>query len=221
MRRFVMILAASASAFASTVDPSVTCDGVTDGGGSSVSCETTNANASAEASLAGQFVDVWAWSNTGGTSSASASLSMSFIFTVFGGSGNGSADPQMYVSGDAEGSEIYSWASASMGCDTWVTGSGQPISTCTPTSVPFVFGIPQTLTLSLDAGATSGPGYPGGVSGSAGFGGLALFIDGEPAGGATYTLTPVAAPIPEPGMFPLLAMMACATLAARQHRMGR
>jgi hypothetical protein len=176
-------------------------------------------NASASAQASGQFVVAWAQNYTTGYSSASASFSEDYALTVFGGSGAGFAEPIMSAQGDSQGGMASAIASATLenssgGCETGSANEGPPLSTCGPGSVPFVFGVPQTLTLSLAAYATSGDDYSAGVQGAAsGYVGFEFFVNGDPYN-ATYTFTPGAA-VPEPGMFPVLAAMACVALIAR------
>ena len=100
--------------------------------------------------------------------------------------------------------------SSGAGCEAGAAGSGLPSTDCNPTSLPFVFGVPQTLTLSLEAYAASAYGVlAGGSAGSPAY--FSFFsVSGQQLSGVTYTFTPVPAPVPEPGMFPLLAAMACA-----------
>ena len=220
MRLLVLILVACASGFADLLDTSATCNGVTYSGTDSASCGAgTYASASAEANLAGLYVTVWVTSYTGYTSAASASLTGDYVLTVMGGSGDGFAEPQLYAAGGNEGAEAVGWSQESLGnssggCEVDGPNEGFPYSTCTPTSLPFVSGIPQTLDLSMYADATSGPGYPdnGVGSGAGGVGFVFYDVNGQPLSGVTYTFTPT----PEPGMFPLLAAMACAALIARK-----
>jgi hypothetical protein len=225
MRRLVLILVACASGLANTLSTSVTCDGVTYYGSGSTSCGDAGATASADSG--DLFVDAFVSSLTGGYSSASASFSGEYVLTVMGGSGDGFADPLLSAGGDSFGAEDVASSSASLGGSSGgCQATGGPLppyssSTCTPTSLSFVFGIPQTLDISLSANATSGFDYDDpGVEGSAGAGGFSFYdVNGNPLPNATYTLVPFT-PTPEPDMFPLLAVMACAA-AARLYRCDR
>ena len=224
MRRLFLILVACAPTFAQSVSTSATCNGVTYYGTASASCGSQGTAASAE--WQGFYVDASASSYNGGSSSASVSFSGAFILTVMGGTGDGFADPGLSAGGDSFGAEATAFASASLeassgGCQ--ATGGPQPpysFSTCTPTSMSFVFGIPQTLGISLSANATSGSGYDDpGVVGGASTGGFSFYdVNGNPLNDVTYTFVPAPppTPTPEPGMFPLLAAMACASLIARK-----
>ena len=209
MRRFIPILFACASGFAGTIQTSVTCDGVTYFGSGSASCGD-NQNVGASALATDQFVDVGVFNAPLNSASAWALFSMDYVLTVFGGSGDGFAEPQLEALSAPNFGQDSSAAGADLGCEALAEG-GDRYNTCTPTSLPFVFGVPQTLTLSMDAQATaSNYGYDS-MEANAGFGGFWFYVNGQPFD-ATYTFTPV----PEPGMFPLLAAMACAALIAKR-----
>jgi hypothetical protein len=226
MRRLFLILVACAPGFAQTLSTAATCNGVTYYGTFSASCGESNTT-NASASSGGGFVDALASSLASDSSSASASFSEAYILTVMGGIGDGFADPGLSAGGDSFGAEDVAYSSAALysnsgGCE----ASGDPLppysfSTCGPTSMSFVFGVPQTVDIDLSATATSGPGYEDpGVNGGAGIGGFSFYdANGNPLNGVTYTFVPAPpppTPTPEPGMFPLLAAIASAALIARK-----
>lgn len=103
-------------------------------------------------------------------------------------------------------------------CEAGYNGNPFGYTTCTPTSLTFTFGVPQTVTISANAWAYTGPMYAADVSGGASYGGFYIYVNGEPCDGASFTLVPGEA-VPEPGMFPVLAALACAGLML--HRQQR
>jgi hypothetical protein len=158
---------------------------------------------------------------SGGDSSAEASLTGDYILTVTGGYGSGYAEPEFMMGsngfGDGEGQAIVSLG----GC--YVESSmGGPAPGCPPTSVAFVFGVPQTLALSEYAqGGAAGWGTPedGAEAGLFGFSFITAY--GQPLSGITYTFVPTDQPpsaMPEPGTLPLLNAMACAAFIAFKRR---
>jgi hypothetical protein len=223
MRRLFLLLVACVPGFADTLSTSVTCNGVTYNGTASASC--TDSDASASASSGNQMVGVFVLTDPGGSSQASASLSGVYELTVFGGSGDGFAAPELSASSGFDGAGADSQAQESLmnssgaGCYATSLEGGMLETNCTSTSLPFVFGVPETLTLSMNASAFSlgfYESYP--ITGGAGGVGFAFYdVNGNPLP-ATYTFVPASstAPTPEPGMFPLLAAMACAALIARR-----
>lgn len=228
MRSFVLVFLAALSLSGSTlVTVSATCNGATYQGGDSVSCGDYTAGATAMASLANLFV--MAGASAGpypSTSSASASLSEDFILTVTGGYGDGYAAPELSAGASNWGAPAVAWAGASLGgCSVGAYGTGPPADYCSPTSVAFVFGVPQMLTLSESAGAEAGPwewGTPE-VEGSAAFGGFFFFdAQGQPLSDVTYTFVPVdSSATPEPATLPILAVLAAAAFIARYRRAAR
>jgi hypothetical protein len=83
-------------------------------------------------------------------------------------------------------------------------------------SIPFVFGVPQMLTLSEFADAEAGPYFYGvpDVGGMAGLLGFSFSAYGQPLNGVTYTFVPAnQTSVPEPASLPLTAL-ACAALIA-------
>jgi len=223
MRRLFLILVACAPGFADTLNTSVTCNGVTYNGTASASC--ADPNASASASSGNQMVGIYLLSDPGGSSLASASLSGVYELTVFGGSGDGFAAPELSASSEFDGAGADSQAEESLtnssggGCSASSFYGGMLETNCTSTSLPFVFGVPETLTLSMDASGFSSADYetyP--ITGGAGGVGFAFYdVNGNPLP-ATYTFVPASSttPTPEPGMFPLLTTIACAALIARK-----
>jgi len=214
MRRLFLILVACTPGFANLVGSVSTlaqCDGVLYFGNYAVSCESSDASASAEALLATLSVNVSASGNAQGE----ATLYTSYELTVMGGIGDGGADPQLSAAGSFSDPQYNGFAmellSGNSGSCEAFASDGNPFQTsCTPASAPFVFGVPQTLNLSLYADANSGPGYEN--SASAGGVGFVFYANGQVLNDVTYTFTPA----PEPGMFPLLAAMACAALIAHK-----
>jgi hypothetical protein len=156
-----------------------------------------------------------------GSSSATASLTWDFILTVTGGYGDGYAEPELSVGANSYGGVGWGDASASLG-GCWMNASGgTPPGGCSPTSVAFVFGVPQTLTLFESADASAGYfyGVPP-VGGAASMSGFEFFkAYGQPLSGFTYTFVPADQPsaTPEPDTL-ALAAMACAFLIAFERR---
>ena len=200
MRILVSLLLTSIPIFAGTVDP-------VSSGGSDTACTPSDA-----------FAAVWTGSG-GSYISASASCTWEFMLTVSGGTGAGFGDPALSVSGGSYGGEAVASASASMsGCSLYVSGEGVP-PYCPWNSVPFVFGIPELLTLSLSASAyAEGPNVS--VSGSANDLGWNGFFNtsGQPLSGVTYTFVLVT---PEPGTLLLIAAACAGLIAFDRHRRKR
>jgi hypothetical protein len=225
MRRLFLILVACAPSFAATLSALAQCDGVlyfgTTGlasGGGEINyayCASSDASASAEALSATPSLNVSASGNAQGQ----ATLYALYELTVMGGIGDGFAEPQLSAAGsfsDPQYPQNFGYAtellSGNSGSCEAIAGAGNPYQdSCTPTSVSFVFGIPQTLNLSLYAGAASGLGYENSAS-TGGVGFVFYNVNGQLLNDVTYTFTPA----PEPGMFPLLAAMFCAALIARR-----
>ncbi len=233
MRGFVLVLFAAVPLFGGTVYTSTTCDGVTNGGnyptagGTCGSGTGGSTGSSAEASLAEMYVYATAWAgyDTPDSSGATASLTQDFILTVTGGQGDGYAETEgLYASGQWRDAENSAFASVSLGECSFGSGSDvEPPQYC---QVPFVFGVPQTLTFSETASASAGP-YTGlaGATGSAGGVGGFLFFDdyGQQLSGVTYSFVATDQPpsgTPEPRTLPLLTAMACAAFIAFKLRRG-
>lgn len=227
MRSLFSFLFVCVPVFASTIEMSIaTCNGVSYEAADYAACGSSNTPGAFAAAYEG-FASAGEW----GGGSASASFTADYVLTVTGGSGNGFMDPDLMTFGDSWGGQAIAGASASLegssgGCEANAAGEGPPNnlgSTCDPTSVAFVFGVPQILTLSLSAIASGGEDTL--VSGDAYYGPLLFFYDnGQPISGVTYTFVPVVEPTPEPGTL-LVTAMACivfvATLAApgRRHHL--
>jgi len=82
------------------------------------------------------------------------------------------------------------------------------------------YDVPQTLTLSLSAGADAGPYQNGSVYASAAEDGFDFFdTHGNPLGVGPYSFDPVQ-PTPEPGTLPLLTVMCAAIIALHRRREG-
>jgi len=230
MRRLFLILIACASCFADTLSTSVTCDGNVYTGTSSASCNSSDASASAQAFSATLSVNTNVSTNDFlGTSSAQAGIYGTYLLTVTGGSGDAFADPQLSTELELGDNGIFqNYASASLtnssgGCEV-MDGDGNPYqNNCTPTSVPFVFGTPQALYLSVFADTQIQVGdirlYDQASAVDEGF--VFYGLNGQVLNNITYSFVPA----PEPGMFPLLAAIACAALIARprlaKRRRGR
>ena len=238
MRRLFLILVACAPSFAVTLSTLAGCNGTLYSGTASASCQSSpQTYASASADLTTLSVDVVTASTPAGTSGALAELYGVFELTVMGGSGEAFVDPQLSANLLLNG-EFTNYAEAAFtnsvgdGCKA-VEGDGTiGQNTCIPTTMPVVFGKPEIVYLSLYAEAELLPGtyYPYDTA-SAGVDGLLFYnASGQPLNDVTYTLVaapssgpmPSFAPLssvtptPEPGLFPLLAAMACAALIARK-----
>jgi hypothetical protein len=223
MRRLVLILVACVPGYANMLSTSATCNGVAYYGSGSASCGE-GSDTDASATSGDQSVNVSVSSVPGSSSSASAASFGVYILTATGDSGDGFAYPTLGASsgfdgaGAAGGGEVSLVNSSGDGCSAYSSDGGGLEDNCTSTSLPFVFGIPETLYLSLDASAFSSADYDTYPVGA--FAGIQpmmfSFYDGygQSLGNVTYTF----APAPEPGMFPLLAAIACATLIARMRR---
>jgi len=218
MRGFVLILFAAVPLFGGTVSTSVTCDGVTYEGSDTASCGSL-LGTGASAQVSWMSVNATAWTGfSGGDSSAYASLTGDYILTVTGGYGSGYAEPEfLMASGGFHG---YGGASASLGGCSVESSMGRGAAGCPPTSVAFVFGVPQTLAFSESAeGGAAGSGTPE-DGGSAELYSFLFFSSyGQPLSGITYSFVdqPPSA-TPEPGTLPLLTAMACAAFIAFKRR---
>ena len=154
MRVLVSLLLASIPISAGTVE-TVTCDGVVYQGPASCGSQTTP-GPYAKVDSQDAWASVWTAPGGGGGSSASASFTEEGVFMVTGGSGYAYAAPLLEAGGDRYFgvASAYAWASFG-GC----TVGSQRGQYCPWDSVPFEFGVPQTLTLSLFADAY-GMGLP-------------------------------------------------------------
>ena len=217
MRIVVWFLLASIPLSASSIDLYAQCSTApTTQGPDSASCGDSFDSASA--TVGGFSVAAYASAAPGGYFSyATASFSEGLVFTFFGGTGEGFAQPMLPISisehfGSAGG------ATASLG-GCLVPAYGEY---CSWNSVQFFFGVPETLTLSLYAGAaTFGEMYESAsASGEASFNGFVGFYDvnENPLSGVTYEIGPVGQSSPEPGTWLLTAMAGAALLACSRRR---
>ncbi len=216
MRIVVWFLLASIPLSASTINLAAWCQTApTTGGPDSVSCGDSFDMASA--TVQGFSVSAFASAAPGWyASNATASFSGDLVITFFGGTGPGFAQPSLTLSisdhfGSAGG------ATASLGgCQLYEAGDYCPWN-----SVEFFFGVPETLTLSLYAGAaTFGELYESaGASGEASYNGFLGFYDtyGDSLSGVNYEIGSPGQSSPEPGTL-LLTAMAGAALLARSRR---
>ncbi|MGO4885582.1 MAG: PEP-CTERM sorting domain-containing protein [Bryobacteraceae bacterium] len=228
MRGFVLVLIASMPLCGSTiVSTSVNCNGAT--GGSSCS-DAMGTGAWALADPTSLYVAVSAWTGynvqtgAGEYASASASLTEDFVLTVTGGFGNGYAEPDLGAGGGGWGSYGVGWASASLGgCGVSSYGEGPPSVGCPWNSVPFVFGVPEQLTLSESANVSleyTATGIPAVNAGALVYSGFLFFdANGQPLNDVSYSFVPGDLPpaTPEPGTL-LLSAIACAVLAGFARR---
>jgi hypothetical protein len=145
---------------------------------------------------------------------ASAFVFGDFVLTVTGGSGDGFLDPllQAYTTSSGSGAagaqaSLYE-PSSGYGC------SSSSTVPCGPMSLPFVFGVPEILNLTLIADAV---GAPGDAYAIATYGPFEFFdASGQPLSDVSYSFVPVGE-VPEPGTL-LLAAMACGALIACDQR---
>ena len=225
MRIVIVFLAACALGFAASVSTSVQCGAVVIEGRYSASCETVDALASAEVSVAGLSTSASAFSGVP-PSSASAGASFyadDYILTVTGGSGSGFAEPQLTASGEyesfwAEATAQVSIHNSSGGCiaGTGPTGRGF-LTDCNPYSIPFVFGTRQIFIINILANANSiSPLFccadPTSYASLDGF----EFFDtrGQPLSGISWTF----APVPEPATLPLATVVCGAFVSIGLYR---
>jgi hypothetical protein len=208
MRGLISFLFLCIPICAGTFDITAICDGIVYPGADSCTDGSPTAGGVWAEVIGGDTVIAGAGYPGG---NASASFVGNYLFTATGGSGDGFAEPYLWVRGDSGGGGAVGGASASLGgCQLSVAGYGV-VQGCPWNSVPFEFGVPQILTLSLSAGASSSYGP---VSGSALAGGPEMFVgffdsNGQ-AIGASYTFVPVVLS-PEPGTL-LLTMLTCGAL---------
>jgi hypothetical protein len=215
VRRLVSVFLACIPLSASTIELSVaTCNGV--------SYQATDYAACGSPTTAGPFAAAYAGFAMAGEADggdSSASFTADYALTVTGGSGSGFMDPDLLTYGDNWGGQAFASASASLegssgGCEASAAGGGLPNnmgSTCSPTSVAFVGGVPEILTLSLSATASGAENTS--VEGETYYGQLEFFdSNGQPMS-VTYTFAPVVEATPEPGTL-LLTGLACVAFAA-------
>lgn len=215
MRVLVLLLLVSIPIAAGTVESaSVTCEGVVYQGTDSASCSA--ADLSGPPLPPQDYYSVSAEANTGLAEAtgmnggASASFTADFVLTVTGGSGDGFFDPEL----GAQATSGFGASSARAlvvdllgnGCiatsSSWMCG---PIPL-----LPFVFGVPDILTLTLNAYALDGWAW-------AGYGPFEFFdSNGQPLSGVSYTFVPVG-PVPEPGTL-LLTAAVCVVLRVFDRR---
>lgn len=240
MRFLVLFLLACASGHASSVDALATCDTYQSGGSwvgtlYSASCHDSYSGAGADASVPGGSVDLFADVATPGqvavvTAGASASLGALYVLTVTGGTGEGVFQPAFSFSGGYDGGSLMG-GNASIadnsgnGCGIGILAPSQNTQ-CYGTFMPFVFGTPETLevSLSLSANETDSTFSPHnfGVSLTLVCCSFEFFADQHepPLSGVSYTLVPAPGetPTPEPGTFLLFAGAGCACLVRRLWR---
>ena len=222
MRVVLWFLLASIPLSASTISMSAQCVFLpTTYGPDSASCGDTYETASATVQGFNVAASAWAAASTpnlpGYASNATVWFTEDLVFTFFGGTGEGFAQPDLALSiveqiGSAGG------ATASLGgCLVQYPGYNCPWD-----SFQFDFGVPETLTLSLYASATTfgEPYEAAGASGEAAYNGFLGFYDvnGIPLSGVTYEIGPVGQSSPEPGTFLLTAMAGAALLACALRR---
>jgi hypothetical protein len=218
MRCVILALAMCSAVVAGTIQATATCDGTLYTGTGSVICGD-ELLVGASAGVGQYFVYAGAINSTGHTAAASSQFSMDYVLTFVGGTGDAFAEPLLSAGGGTEGGMagaaggVTFGTSMGNGCEAGVAGN--PFDTCNSTSLPFVFGVPIDVTLSMNAWANSGPDYAASVNGGASFSGFEVFVDGQPVA-ASYTLVPADAP--EPGMAPVLAL-ACLALAKVRRRL--
>jgi len=220
MRLVVLFLVASIPLFASTIDVSAWCSSApTNQGLGWASCGDSFDSASATVSGLSAAANAWAapdWYR----SNATASLTEDLVFTFFGGTGPGFAQPWLTLSASMH---FGSNAAATATFGACLVGPG---GVCDWNSMPFVFGVPETVTLTLNVGAaTYGEWYDSATaSASAEFDGFFGFSDvnGYPLSGVTYTMSP-AGEAPEPATLLLTAMAGAVLLACalRKRPAGR
>jgi hypothetical protein len=220
MRCFSLIFVVCASGFAQTVS----CDGVTYYGIGTASCTTADSNAFAQ--VMDGSVSASAWAAAGpGSATASASFSENYVLTVTGGSGEAFAWPELPLPGSGfNGAQAFASAEetiegASGGCSASATPGGFGESNCNSTSLPFVFGVPQIVNVSMAATAQFGPNWSGQddypvYSGAGGGIEFAFYGANGQQINASYSFVPGSS-VPEPRTFWLLAAMALAAVFAR------
>ncbi len=149
-------------------------------------------------------------------SNAAASFSQDLVITFLGGTGVGFAQPWLTLSISEHFGSAGSATASLGGCQVY-----QPGEYCSWNSVQFLFGVPEILTLSLNAGAgTFGELYESAAAnGEAFYDGFLGFYDvyGNPLSGVTYEIGSVGQSSPESGTL-LLTAMAGAALLARSRR---
>ena len=167
------------------------------------------------------YVNATAWALYPGSGGADASLTGDYILTVTGGYGNGYAEPEFLIGASSLGNGGGEASVSLGGC--WLQTVFVPPGPCPQTSVAFVFGVPQTLTLSEDAEADTLGSWAGTapeVGGMVQLDGFSFITAyGQPLSGIAYTFVPGEA-TPEPGTLPLLTAMACAAFIAFKLRRG-
>jgi hypothetical protein len=214
MRVLVSLLLASIPVCAGTLDITATCDGVVYPGAYSCS-DGSLQTPGPYANVDGSYLQIEAgiWLPPGGTiDSASASFTGEYVLDITGGSGSGHAEPLWWFSADNYlGTAAMAGISATM-----VTSMGscyvvsiypeQNPQTCD--SLPFTFGVPQMVTISLFAGASAS--VPAEVNAFGWFDGFYFFDSSGNPTSATYSLAPIEL-TPEPATW-LLAATAFAAL---------
>ena len=127
MRVLVSFLLVCVPSFAGTIYLDASCSGeVTTYTSDSASCGSYNPGASAEVSVTGQYVSAGAWAGYGQSASASASFTQDYVFTVWGGSGDGFAEPLLMVQGDRQGSDSAGASASLAGVNCLKAGAAHP-----------------------------------------------------------------------------------------------
>ncbi len=217
MRIVVWFLLASIPLSASTISLSAWCmTAPTTQGSDSAFCGDSFDAASA--TVAGYDVAASAGAGPGYyASNAAASLSEDLVITFFGGTGVGFAQPSLMLSISEHFGSAGSATASFGGCEVYPSSDS-----CGWNSVEFFFGVPETLTLSLNAGAaTFGELYESaGGSGEASWDGFIGFYGPGEVGlsGVTYVIGSGGESSPEPGTLLLTAMAGAALLACSRRR---
>ena len=219
MRALISLLLASIPICAGTLDITATCDGVVYPGAYSCS-DGSLQTPGPYANVMGSSlqVDAGIWLAPGGTiSSASASFTGEYVLDITGGSGSGYAEPLwMFFADNYLGTLAMAGISATMvtsmgdcSVESIFPSDNNP-QTCS--SLPFTFGVPQTVAVSLSAGAIAS--FPALVNAIGSFDGFYFFDSfGRPTS-ATYSLAPVElTPEPATWLLTATAFAALVTLA--------
>jgi hypothetical protein len=220
-------------ALAATIATQVNCNGLVRTGTTSASCSTDLASASATIGASPFYQDSVGFSieALGGTEnfppplttfSASATFQDDYVLTVTGGSGSGSIWPCMFASWDnyrGSGNAGINFGGSAVSAPGSST-SGGTFGRCegppnTPL-IPFTFGVPQTITVSMSGFATVGI-TPSQVGDSVYLRGLQFFdTAGNPLADVHFTLVSTA--VPEPSTLALLFGGLCLIVSARRYR---
>lgn len=202
---------------AATITTHVECDGVVY---NALSCSDSQTSASVSIGATAQYVDsvglniaadgaAFPFPPPFVTFSATATFQDDYLFTVTGGSGSGMIEPCIAVFWDNDRGN--GDAGISFGSTGFSTEGGTregALASCDGFSIPllpFTFGVPQVVTVSMSATAQVGI-TPSQVDDSADLDGFQFFDDsGNQLSNVHFSL--VSTSVPEPGMwFPLLAV---------------